>query len=78
MPIHPSVSVHGYDVTDYFAVHADYGTLADFQALVQAVHEKGMRIIIDFVPSHLSNQNPIFLDAYANPQSQSIASGLLG
>ncbi len=70
MPIHPSVSVHGYDVTDYFAVHADYGTLADFQALVQAVHEKGMRIIIDFVPSHLSNQNPIFLDAYANPQSK--------
>lgn len=69
MPIHPSPSDHGYDVADYFAVNPDYGTLEDLQSLVAAVHARGMRIILDFVPSHLSNQNPIFQDAYANPQS---------
>ncbi len=69
MPIHPSPSEHGYDVADYFAVNPEYGTLADLQSLVAAAHARGMRILLDFVPSHLSNQNPIFQDAYANPQS---------
>ncbi len=70
MPIYPSPSVHGYDVSDYFAVNPEYGTLEDLQALVQAVHERDMRIILDFVPSHLSNQNPLFQDAYNNPESE--------
>ncbi len=70
MPIYPSPSDHGYDVTDYFAVNPDYGTLEDLQELVDAAHERGMRVILDFVPSHLSNQNPLFEDAYKNPESQ--------
>jgi alpha-amylase len=69
MPINPSPSVHGYDVSDYFDVNPDYGTFADFQALVEVVHEHGMRLIIDFVPSHLSNQHPLFQQAYKNPQA---------
>ncbi len=70
MPIYPSPSYHGYDVTDFFAVNPDYGTLEDLQALVEAVHERGMGIILDFVPSHLSNQNPLFQEAYRNPGSE--------
>ena len=70
MPVYPSPSVHGYDVSDYFAVNPQYGTLEDLQALVQAVHDREMKIILDFVPSHLSNQNPLFQDAYQNPGSQ--------
>jgi len=67
LPIYPSPSYHGYDVTDFFSVNPDYGTLEDLQALVDAVHARGMHLILDFVPSHLSNQNPLFLEAYRNP-----------
>lgn len=70
MPIYPSPSDHGYDVSDYFAVNPEFGTLEDLQELVRAVHDRGMRIILDFVPSHLSNQNPLFEDAYNNPESR--------
>lgn len=69
MPIYPSPSQHGYDVTDYTAVNPQYGTLADLQALVNDVHARGMRLILDFVPSHLSSDHPYFQDAYANPDS---------
>jgi alpha-amylase len=69
MPIYPSPSDHGYDVIDYFDVNPDYGTLADLQELVEAVHARQMHLILDFVPSHLSNLNPIFVDAYQNVDS---------
>jgi glycosidase len=69
MPIFTSPSEHGYDVSDYYQVNPQYGELADLQNLVNAAHERGIRIILDFVPSHLSNQNPIFQDAYRNPDS---------
>jgi glycosidase len=70
MPIYPSPSYHGYDVADFFAVNPDYGTLEDLQNLVADVHGRGMRLILDFVPSHLSNQNPLFEEAYGNPESE--------
>jgi len=69
MPIHPSPSDHGYDVTDYFAVNPDYGTMADFQLLVDEVHKRDMRILIDFVASHLSVEHEFFQDAFGNPNS---------
>ena len=62
-PIYPSPSVHGYDVTDYFAVRPEYGTRADLQVLVEAAHARGLRLILDFVPSHLSSLHPFFQDA---------------
>lgn len=69
MPIYPSPSEHGYDVTDYYSVNPDYGSLDDLRFLVAQAHERGIRIILDFVPSHLSNQHPMFQDAYKNPDS---------
>lgn len=69
MPIYPSPSVHGYDVTDLTSVQPEYGTLADLQSLVAAVHAKEMRILLDFVPSHLSDEHPFFRDAIGNPAS---------
>jgi alpha-amylase len=68
-PIYPSPSVHGYDVTDYFAVRPEYGTRADLQALVEAAHARGLRLILDFVPSHLSSLHPFFQDALGDPGS---------
>jgi glycosidase len=69
MPVYPSPSQHGYDVVDFFDINPDYGDLADLQTLVDEAHARDMRVILDFVPSHLSNQNPIFADAYSNPSS---------
>ena len=68
MPIFPSPSYHGYDVTDYYAVNPQYGTLDDFKTLLSGAHERGIRIIIDMVFNHTSSQHPWFVEA-RNPAS---------
>ena len=60
MPIYPSPSYHGYDVTDYQDVNIDYGTLEDFQQLLEECHARGIRVIIDFVINHTSDEHPWF------------------
>ena len=63
MPIAESPSYHGYDVVDYRAVEADYGTADNFKALVTAAHERGIAIVTDFVINHSSREHPWFQDA---------------
>ena len=65
MPMMPSPSYHGYDVTDYRNVEPDYGTLADFKAFLAAAHAHGIEVIIDLVLNHTSSDNPWFVDALA-------------
>ena len=67
MPINPSPSYHGYDVTDYFAVNPEYGTLSDFQDLLDACHTRGIRVIVDFVGNHSSSQHPRFVASASSP-----------
>lgn len=63
MPIQPSPSYHGYDVTDYFAVNPQYGDLALMKRFVAEAHRHGIRVIIDLVLNHASSQHPLFLQA---------------
>jgi alpha-glucosidase len=63
-PIHPSPNRDwGYDVSDYENVHPDYGTLADFDALLAAAHDRGIRIILDEVLCHTSDEHAWFKDS---------------
>jgi alpha-glucosidase len=51
---------HGYDVADYVDVDPQFGTLADFDDLIEAAHERAIRVIVDIVPNHSSSQHPWF------------------
>lgn len=68
-PIHPASSYHGYDVNDYSSVNPDYGTEADFKALLDAAHSKGIKIYLDFVLNHTSKDHEWFLDAKKSSES---------
>lgn len=63
MPVAESPSYHGYDVTDYRTIEADYGTNDDFKQLVEEAHKRGIAVIVDMVMNHTSNQHPWFREA---------------
>jgi alpha-amylase len=69
MPIFPSPSYHGYDVTNYYDINPEYGTMDDFRNLISEAHARGIRVIIDLVINHTSNQHPWFIQA-ASSSSQ--------
>jgi alpha-glucosidase len=69
-PFYPSPDAdHGYDVMDYVGVDPRFGTLDDFDALVADAHQLGLRVVIDIVPNHTSDQHPWFRSALADPDS---------
>ncbi len=70
MPMMSSPSYHGYDVVDYYATEPDYGTMEDFEALLAAAHARGIRVIIDLVLNHTSDQHPWFSSAKSSTASQ--------
>jgi len=55
----------GYAVTDYFRVRPSYGSDADLRALIAAAHARGIRVIMDFVPNHLSDRHAYFMSVQA-------------
>src|SRR5215469_1099934 len=65
-PIYPSpMSDFGYDISDYTNIDPVFGTLAEFDALVEDAHRLGIKLILDLVPNHTSDQHPWFVDSRA-------------
>jgi alpha-glucosidase len=63
-PIFPSpMADFGYDVADYCDVDPRFGTLADFDALLAGAHARGLKLLLDFVPNHSSDQHPWFVES---------------
>lgn len=69
-PVHPSSSYHGYDVIDYSAVNPDFGTEAEFKAFLDAAHEKGIKVYLDYVLNHTSAECPWFISAKKSESSE--------
>lgn len=68
-PIFKSGSYHGYDVQDYKALDPVYGSMADFQALLDDAHKRGIKVILDLVINHSSRNHPWFQDASTSATS---------
>lgn len=62
-PIMPSKSYHKYDVENYYDIDPDFGTLDDFDELVEECDKRGINLIIDLVLNHISSQNPLYTKA---------------
>ncbi len=70
LPIYPSpLKDDGYDISDYYNIHPELGTLADFQELVQEIHRRKMRLLLDLVINHTSDQHVWFQQARRDRQS---------
>jgi alpha-glucosidase len=69
-PIFPSpMADFGYDISDYCGIDPLFGSMADFDRLLAEVHRRGLRLILDFVPNHTSDQHPWFLESRASREN---------
>ncbi|HWJ25072.1 MAG TPA: alpha-amylase family glycosyl hydrolase, partial [Flavisolibacter sp.] len=60
-PIYPSpMADYGYDISNYTDIHPMFGTMQEFDELLKEVHARGMKMILDLVPNHTSDQLPWF------------------
>ena len=69
-PFFASPSHHGYDATDYYTVEPRFGTNSDLKELIEKAHQRGIRVILDFVANHWSNQHPTFQAAQSEKDSE--------
>ena len=58
----------GYDISNYLDIDPSFGTLADFDRLVGALHARNIRVILDYVPNHTSDQHPWFMEFAQKPR----------
>ncbi len=71
MPFQPSPGKDGgYDIKDYYNIDPRYGNLGDFVEFTHGCHQRGLRVLIDLVVNHTSDEHPWFRDARSNPASK--------
>lgn len=70
MPINESPSYHGYDVSNYYKIQEEYGTMDDFYELINEAHKRDIAIVMDLVANHSSRKHPWFLEAMNNKDSK--------
>ena len=69
LPIYPSpLRDGGYDISDFFGIHPDYGTVDDFREFVDQAHQRGIRVIADLVMNHTSADHPWFQESRSDPE----------
>jgi alpha-glucosidase len=69
-PILPSpMADFGYDLADYRGIEPVFGDIADFHRLLEAVHARGLNLLLDFVPKHSSDRHPWFVESRASRNS---------
>jgi alpha-glucosidase len=69
-PIYPSpMADFGYDISNYTDIDPIFGTLNDFDALLADAHDRGLKVLLDYVPNHTSDQHPWFLDSRSSRDS---------
>ncbi len=61
---------YGYDVRDYYKISEAFGTMDDFKKLLEEAHKRNLKVIMDFVANHTSNEHKWFKDVIENPESQ--------
>jgi alpha-glucosidase len=70
-PIYPSpMADFGYDVSDYCDIHPVFGNMGDMRELLAAAHQRNIKVILDFVPNHTSNEHPWFKEARRSRSSE--------
>ena len=68
LPFYPSpFKDDGYDISDFGSIHPDFGTVEDFKALLDAAHERGLKVIVDLVMNHTSDQHVWFQESRKDP-----------
>jgi glycosidase len=60
---------YGYSVIDYFELRDNFGSKEEFKSMIEAAHERGIRVLMDFVPNHTSNEHPYFKDTVEKGQN---------
>ena len=54
---------NGYDISDYQAIMKDFGTMEDFDRMLSQIHERGMKLVMDLVVNHTSDEHPWFVES---------------
>src|SRR3954453_24182218 len=70
LPMYPSpLRDGGYDISDFYSLHPDYGSIDDFRLFVEEAHQRGMRVIADLVMNHTSAEHPWFQESRSSPDN---------